>query len=79
MNRSAAARIAAHESWAATPDRSARAARGAAGLRDRFRREARERLGPDATAAQVDDAAESALRAHFTRLGAASAAARRAT
>lgn len=77
MNRSAAARIAGHESWAATPDRAARAARGARGLIARFEREARERLGPDATARQVTDAAESARKAHYVRLAAASVAARR--
>ena len=68
MNRSAAARIAAHESWANTADRAARAARGYDGLRARFVREARERLGPGATDVQVSDAAESAARAHFARI-----------
>jgi len=77
MTPSAAASIAAHESWAHTADRSARSATGARGLRDRFTREARERLGEDATDRQVADAADSALKAHYRRLGQASAEARR--
>jgi hypothetical protein len=68
MTRSSAAKIAALESWANTPDRAARASLGQAGLRARFEREARDRLGPDATEQQVADAAESARKAHFTRL-----------
>jgi hypothetical protein len=76
VNRSAQNRIAAHESWARTPDRAARTAGGYAGLLARFEREARERLGPAATDAQVAAAADSAKKAHFTRLGAASAARR---
>jgi len=79
MTRSAAARAAAHQSWANTADRSARTASGYAGLLARFEREARERLGPGATDAQVAAAAESARRAHYVRMGSASAAARRAS
>ena len=48
-SRSLQARIAAHESWARTADRAARTAPARAGLDARFQREARERLGPDAT------------------------------
>ena len=78
MDRSMAARIAAHTSWANTRDRSARTAAGTRGLLEKFTREARERLGPDATERQVADAAESARRAHYARLSAAGVAARRA-
>jgi hypothetical protein len=76
-SRSLQARIAAHESWARTADRAARTAPARAGLDARFQREARERLGPDATERQVADAAESARRAHFSRLAAAGVAARK--
>jgi hypothetical protein len=79
VTRSAAARLAAHESWAATQDRAARTAPARAGLLAKFEREARERLGPGATARQVADAAESASKAHYARMAAASAAARRAS
>jgi hypothetical protein len=78
VTTSAAARLAAHESWAQTADRSARTAPARAALSARFEGEARERLGPAATERQVADAAESARRAHFARLSAAAHAARRA-
>lgn len=77
MTRSAKARIAAHESWARTADRSARAMPGQNGLMARLEREVRERLGPGATEAQVAAATESARKAHFARLSAAGVAARR--
>lgn len=79
MTRSAAARAAAHESWANTADRSARTAPARAGRTAKFYREARERLGPAATERQVAEAAESAIKAHYTRMAAKSAAARRAS
>jgi hypothetical protein len=75
--RSITARIAAYESWANTADRSARTAPARLGLLNKFEREARERLGPSATDRQVADAAESARRAHYTRLSVAGVAARR--
>lgn len=71
MNRKSAAQLAAYTSWANTPDRSARAGLGYAGLLARFEREARERLGPDASPRAIADAAESARLAHFARLRAA--------
>jgi hypothetical protein len=71
MSRSTAARIAAYESWATTPDRAARSATGQRGLVAKFEREARERLGPDATDRQVAQAASAARSAHFARLAAA--------
>jgi hypothetical protein len=72
----AAARMAAHQSWAYTADRTARTAAARAGLQARFEREARERLGPGASERQVAEAAESARRAHYARLSAAGVAAR---
>jgi hypothetical protein len=77
MTTSAAARMAAHQSWANTADRTARTAPAAQGLLAKFEREARERLGPDATERQVAEAAESARKAHYSRLSAAGVAARR--
>lgn len=71
MNRRSAAQLAAYESWARTPDRAARAGLGYAGLLARFERDARERLGPDATPRQVADAADAARKAHFARMRAA--------
>jgi hypothetical protein len=79
MSRSAIARLGAHESWARTADRTARTANARAGLAARFEREARERLGPGASDRQVADAAESARRAHYSRMAAKSVAARRAS
>lgn len=73
----AQARLAAHESWARTADRTARTQAARAGLGARFEREARERLGPAATDRQVADAAESARKAHYARMSAAGVAARR--
>ena len=70
--------VTAHETWAGTADRAAHTSPGRTGLLARFEREARERLGPDATEPQIADAAEAAMKAHCLRLGAASAAARRA-
>jgi hypothetical protein len=71
------ARIAAHSSWASTPDRRARTAPGAAashGL-DRFMRE----VDPDGALDPVERVrrAESARKAHFARLAYASAKVRR--
>jgi hypothetical protein len=77
MTTSAAARMAVYESWARTPDRAARTAAGTAGLLAKFEREARERLGPDATVRQVSDAADAARKAHYARMSAAGVAARR--
>lgn len=77
MTTSSAARIAAHQSWACTPDRTSRTAAARAGLQARFEREARERLGPGASDRQVAEAAESARKAHYARLSAAGVAARR--
>jgi hypothetical protein len=44
----------------------------------RFTREARERLGPDATESQIAAAAEAARKAFYARLSAAGVAARKA-
>jgi hypothetical protein len=72
-------RAGAHESWARTIDRTARTANARAGLMAKFEREARDRLGPAASEQQVAAAAESARRAHYTRLAARSVKARRAS
>ena len=79
MSRSSAARLAAHESWARTPDRAARTSAARAGLLARFDREARDRLGPEAPETAVQAAAESARKAHYARISRAGVAARKAS
>jgi hypothetical protein len=76
MTTSSQARVAALEGWARTADRPARLAPARTGLLEKFLREARERLGPDATERQVADAAEAARKAHYSRMSAAGHAAR---
>ena len=73
--RSLAARIAAHESWAHTPDRTARTANGRAALMARFEREVDPcgTLPPDERARR----AESARKAYFLRLALKSVRSRR--
>lgn len=71
------ARIAAHEKWAATPDRSAATAPARKAFADRFVRQAAERF-PDLTPAQLVPIAENLRRAHYTRMALRSAEARRA-
>ena len=70
MNRATAARVAAYQSWANTPDRAARASAGYRGLLARFEREARDNLGPGASPASVAAAAESLRKAHYVRMAA---------
>jgi hypothetical protein len=79
MTRSSAARLAAHESWARTPDRAARTSAARAGLLAKFEAEARERLGPEAGEAAIAAAAESARKAHYARISRAGVAARKAS
>lgn len=69
------ASIAAHESWARTPDRSARTAKARAALMARFEHEADPEgvLAPDERARR----AEHLRRAHFQRLALKSAQSRR--
>lgn len=70
-------RVAAHLSWANTPDRSARtrAAREASHY-TRFVTKARE-MNPNGSEAEIADAAESLRKAHYTDLALKSAKARR--
>jgi len=76
-DRSLAARIAAHDSWAQTPDRSARTAPARAALLAKFERD----VDPDGVLAPAERRrrAESARRAHYTRMALRSAQARRRT
>lgn len=69
------ASIAAHESWAHTPDRAARTAPGRAALMAKFERE----VDPDGTLPAEERArrAEHARKAYFQRLALKSARARR--
>ena len=74
--RALIARLAAHESWAKTADRSARTAPARAALLSKFERE----VDPDGVLAPAERVrrAEHARKAHFTRLALRSAQARRA-
>ncbi len=74
-SRTLIARLGAHESWAHTPDRSARTAPAREAFNDRFEREVDpERVLPPEERARR---AEHARKAYFTRLALASAKARR--
>jgi hypothetical protein len=75
--RTLVSRIAAHEKWAATPDRTAATAPARRAFTDRFLREARERF-PDMPERALPDAAEQLRKAYYTRLALKSAEARRA-
>lgn len=74
--RRLAAQIAAHESWANTPNRSARTAPGRAALMARFERE----VDPDSVLLPAERArrAENKRKAYFARLALMSAKARAA-
>lgn len=73
--RRLAAQIAAHESWAATPDRSARTAPARAALMAKFEHQA----DPDGALLPAERArrAEHLRKAHFQRLALKSAQSRR--
>jgi hypothetical protein len=72
--RTLRARMAAHYSWAKTPDRTARTAAARQAALDRFERE----VDPDGTLDPAERAqrAEQAKRAHMTRMALKSAQAR---
>lgn len=74
--RKLAAQIAAHESWANTPDRSARTAKARAALMAKFEQQA----DPEGKLLPAERVlrAEHLRKAHFKRLALASAKARRA-
>ena len=74
--RSLRARIASHESWARTPDASARTAPGRKAFLDRFERQ----VDPNGELSPAERArrAEHARKAYFARLALKSARARRA-
>ncbi len=73
--RQLTARIAAHESWANTPDRAARTANARRAMLDRFEREVdpNDELNP----AERANRAAHARKAYFSRLALKSAQARR--
>ncbi|GEN78703.1 hypothetical protein [Actinotalea fermentans] len=73
--RTLAAQVAAHESWAHTPDRTARTAPARAALMARFERE----VDPDGTLPPDERArrAESKRHAYYSRLALKSARSRR--
>ncbi|MFD7841364.1 hypothetical protein ACFV4K_00290 [Nocardia sp. NPDC059764] len=69
------ARIAAHTSWAKTPDRAARTAKAREALASKFE----QQVDPDGVLSPQERAlrAEHARKAHFTRMALKSAQARR--
>ncbi|MGP5376395.1 hypothetical protein ACTXM8_10425 [Brachybacterium alimentarium] len=73
--RSMTAKLAAHESWARTPNRSARTAKARAALMAKFEHE----VDPDGTLPLAERArrAEHARKAYYTRLALKSAKSRR--
>ncbi|WP_380166618.1 hypothetical protein [Jannaschia sp. R86511] len=75
MDRTLRAQIAAHTSWARTPDRTARTAAARAALLAKFESE----VDPDGTLPPAERAkrAENARRAYYLRLAAKSASSRR--
>lgn len=75
-DRALRARLAAHASWANTPNRAARTAAARAALADRFERQ----VDPEGAMDPVERAkrAESARKAFYTRLAYRSVQARRA-
>jgi hypothetical protein len=70
------AQLGAEISWANTADRTARTAPGSRAAEARFEKEARERH-PDAPEEQIAQVAEHLRKAHFRRMGLASATKRR--
>ncbi|MEW2518117.1 hypothetical protein [Actinacidiphila alni] len=75
-DRTMRARLAAHTQWAKELDPSARTAKARAAAEGRFVKQARE-LHPDASEEQIARAAEHLRKAHFIRMGLASAKKRR--
>lgn len=73
--RSIRSQIAAHESWARTPDRSARTANARKAMLDKFE----HLVDPDGKLSSIERAkrAEHARKAHFKRLALKSAQVRR--
>lgn len=70
------AELGAHISWANTADRTARTAPGSRAAEARFEKQARE-MHPDAEDEFVAKVAENLRKAHYSRMGLASATKRR--
>lgn len=75
-DRTLRARLAAHSQWAKEPDPTSRTAKARAAANGRFVEEARE-LHPDGSEELIQRTAEHLRKAHFARMGLASAAKRR--
>ncbi|WNI15539.1 hypothetical protein [Actinacidiphila sp. ITFR-21] len=75
-DRTLRARLGAHTQWANELDPVGRTAKARAAADDRFVKQAREKH-PDATEEQIATTAEHLRKAHYVRMGLASAAARR--
>ncbi|KIX77434.1 hypothetical protein SF23_12280 [Streptomyces sp. MBRL 10] len=74
--RSLRARLAAHVSWAATPDPASRTAKARAAADSKFEREARE-MHPNASDEHIARVAKHLRSAHFSRMALKAAARRR--
>jgi hypothetical protein len=78
VTRPAAARTSVHQPRTVMPRRDARTRPSRSTMLTKLTREARERLGPDATERQVAEAAEAARKTFYARLSASGVAARKA-
>ncbi|MGW5352253.1 hypothetical protein ACWERV_17290 [Streptomyces sp. NPDC004031] len=75
-DRTLRARLGAHTQWANTADRAERTAKARKAATAKFTKQAEE-LHPGASPEVIAQAAESLRKAHFARMGLASAAKRR--
>jgi len=75
-DRTLRARLGAYSQWAREPDPTSRTAKARAAAAGRFVKQARE-LHPDGSDEQIARVAEQLRKAHFARMGLASAAKRR--
>lgn len=75
-DRTLRARLAAHTSWAKTTDPASRTAKARAAAEQRWTKAARE-LHPDGSDELIARTAEHLRKAHYARMGMASAAKRR--
>lgn len=75
-DRTLRARLAAHSSWANTPDPTSRTEKARAAATERFVKQAREKY-PDGSEELIQRTAEHLRKAHYARMGMASAAKRR--
>jgi hypothetical protein len=68
LDRKTSAVIAANERWAREPNRTAATQQMRDGFLAKLRTQARELLGPGASAAQVEKSVDNLLKAHYARM-----------